>query len=174
MNKVYSPFYTAEQYSDEWAWQMGACINRVVMFLCLIIGNEPASKCFLQWNLQSLPWKSGHSSGAWSVFYSTESSLPGKKDADSVGLMLSTFSWMLVMVSVQNKGLEHSNPASLLTDGEMLTVTKHLPELSVSSPGFIYPWVDAFQLDPNAARSITRTHSPASSRSCESCYRTPI
>lgn len=53
--------------------------------------------------------------------------------------MPSVFSWMLLMVSVQNKGLEHSNPAALLTDGEMLVITKHLPELSVSSPGFIYP-----------------------------------
>ncbi|OPJ70429.1 hypothetical protein AV530_019573 [Patagioenas fasciata monilis] len=48
---------------------------------------------------------------------------------------------MLLLVSVQSEGSETTTPASLLMDGETLIATKQLPELSGSSPGFIYPWV---------------------------------
>lgn len=170
MNKVYSPFYTAKQYSDVMnghdKWE--PVLTGVTMFHCLIIGNEPASRCFLQRNPQSLLQKSGDSWGAWNAFSSPVSSLTGRKDADSVGFLPSIFSWMLLLVSVQSNGLETTTPASLLMDGETLVITKQLPELSVSSPGFMYPWVNVFQLDPKAARSITKVHSPASWRSCGS------
>ena len=50
MNKVYSPFYTAKQYSDVMNWpdKWEPVLTRVAMFHCLIVGDEPASRCFLQ------------------------------------------------------------------------------------------------------------------------------
>lgn len=174
MNKVYSPFYTAKQYSGVMNGhdEREPVLTRVATFHCLVIGNEPASRCFLQWNPQSLPQKSGDSRGAWSVFSSSVSSLAGRKDADSVSLMPSIFSWMLLLD--QRVPLQHQeSTASLLVDGGTLVVTKHLPELSVSSLGFIYPWENVFHLDPEAARSINKVHSPASWKSCESYWRTP-
>lgn len=141
MNKVYGPFYTAEQYSDVMneheKWEL--VLTRVMMFHCLI-GNEPASRCFLQWNHRPLPQKSSDPQGEWGVFSSPMSSLAGRKDADSVGLMPSIFSWMLLLVSMQSKRSETTTPASLLMDGKTLIATKKLLELSGSSPGFIYPW----------------------------------
>lgn len=114
MNKVYSPFYTAKQDCDVMnghdKWE--PVLTRVATSHCLIIGNKPASRCFLQWNPQSFPQKSGDSWGAWSVFSSPVSSLTGRKDADSVGLMPSIFSWTLFPVSVWSKGSESTTPAS--------------------------------------------------------------
>lgn len=131
MNGVYSPFYPAKLYSglvkgrDKWQ----PVLVRVAMLHCLIMDNKPASRRFLQWSPQSLPRKSGGSRGAWRVFSSPVSSLPGGKDADSVGLMPSVFCWVLLLVSMQNKGSENTTPASLLMAEETLVISKQLPEL---------------------------------------------
>lgn len=157
MSKVYSPFYTAELCSDVTQGHRSLC------YPGLSLSNEPASRCFRQ---QNPPTKERWLPRAMKCLF-----LPRRFTGRKEGCWFSKFDALHLLNALAGlhaeQGIGDYHPSSSAHGWRMLVTAQQLPEPSVPSPGFIYPWVNVFQLDPEVAMSVTEVHSPGSWRSSQ-------